>query len=416
MGARDRPARHDRAGDRGRLARRAHRHRPRQPAAAARCAGDRGDAAAGPHRDPPPQDRSRQRSAAGPGRRRQRPGRRGARHRPGPRPPGHRRPAPHRPAAPPGARSGHPPAAWQACPACQAPGAAGRRDPRPRGASRGGARPRPTPSWPPRSRAAAQARRARSGKPRSATPSPPPPPRPGGAGRWTRQAAAAQARARLRGLAHGLASATALYAGRNWLARRRLRHPAAAIGARRFRRGDLLSVPELAAIARLPADPSLPGLARAGARAVAPPPAIPLPGPDVRPLGVTDTGAPRPVGLAVADARHHLRVIGPTGTGKTTLIAGQILADADAGRGVVFIDPKGDAVTDLLARLPEHVAGKVVLFDPGDRAAPPCLNVLQGDGSGTDTDVIIDNVTGIFRRIFASSGDPAPTTSSAPRA
>ena len=227
-----------------------------------------------------------------------------------------------------------------------------------------------------------------------------------GAGRWERRAAAAQQAARLRGLAHALASATALLTARNWLARRRLRRPADVIGSRWFPGGDLLSVPELAAIARLPADPSLPGLARAGARAVPPPPAIPLPGPGVRPLGVSDAGAPRPVGLAVPDARHHLRICGPTGTGKTTLIAGQILADAEAGRGVVFIDPKGDAVTDLLGRLPEDAAGRVVLFDPGDRQPPPCLNVLQGDGSGTDTDMIVDNVTGIFRRIFAGFWGP----------
>ena len=227
-----------------------------------------------------------------------------------------------------------------------------------------------------------------------------------GASRWERRAAAAQQAARLRGLAHALASATALLTGRNWLARRRLRHPATAIGSRRLAKGDLLSVPELAAVARLPADPSLPGLARAGARAVPPPPAIPLPGPHVRPLGVSDAGSPRPVGLAVPDARHHLRICGPTGTGKTTLIAGQILADADASRGVVFIDPKGDAVLDVIARLPGQSAPKVVLFDPGDRQPPPCLNVLQGDGSGTDTDMIVDNVTGIFRRIFAGFWGP----------
>ena len=232
-------------------------------------------------------------------------------------------------------------------------------------------------------------------------------PAPAGAGRWQARAATAQQAARLRGLAHALASATALYTGRNWLARRRLRRPAAAIASRRLPRGDLLSVAELAAIARLPSDPALPGLARAGARAVPPSPAIPVPGPHTRPLGVSDAGAPRPVGLAVPDARHHLRVCGPTGTGKTTLIAGQILADAAAGRGVVFIDPKGDAVTDLLARLPETVAGKVVLFDPGDaRHPPPCLNVLQGDGTGTDTDMIVNNVTGIFRRIFAANWGP----------
>jgi hypothetical protein len=228
-----------------------------------------------------------------------------------------------------------------------------------------------------------------------------------GASRWERTAAAAQQAARLRGLAHALASATALYTGRNWLARRHLRHLATAISSRQLRKGDLLSVPELAAVARLPADPALPGLARAGARAVPPPPAIPLPGPDVRPLGISDAGTPRPVGLAVTDARHHQRIVGPTGVGKTTLITGQILSDGEAGRGVVFIDPKGDAVTDLLARLPEHVASKVVLFDPGDtRHPPPCLNVLQGDGSGTDTDMIVDNVTGIFRRIFAGFWGP----------
>jgi len=227
-----------------------------------------------------------------------------------------------------------------------------------------------------------------------------------GAGRWERKAAEGRRQARLRGLAHSLASCAALLSGRNWLARRRLRRPAAVIASRWFPKGDLLSVPELAALARLPADPALPGLARAGARAVPPPPAIALPGPGVRPLGVSDTGQPRPVGLSVADARHHLRIVGPTGVGKTTMIAGQILADADAGRGVVFIDPKGDAVTDLLGRLPEQAADRVVLFDPGDRSAPPCLNVLQGDGSGTDTDMIVDNVTGIFRRIFAGFWGP----------
>ena len=216
----------------------------------------------------------------------------------------------------------------------------------------------------------------------------------------------AQAMARLRGLAHGLASATALYAGPNWLARRRLPRPANRVNARVFRRGCLLSVPELAALAALPADPAVPGLARAGARSVPPPPGIVLPGPHARPLGVTDTGAPRPVALAVADGRHHLRIIGATGAGKSTLLTGQVLADAAAGRGAVLIDPKGNAVADILARLPEDAAGRVVLFDPDDRGAPPCLNMFQGDGTGADTDVIVDNLTGIFRRIYAAFWGP----------
>jgi hypothetical protein len=211
---------------------------------------------------------------------------------------------------------------------------------------------------------------------------------------------------RLRGRAHALASATALYAGRNWLARRRLRRPAEKINSRRLGRGDLLSVGELAAIARLPADPAVPGLARAGARAVPPPPGIPGPGPAARPLGTADTGPPRDVAITVADARHHMRIIGATGAGKTTLILAQILADAEAGRGAVFIDPKGDAVAALLPRLPRQIAGKVVLFDPAARGAPPCLNVLQGAPDGSDADVITDNITGIFRRIYAAFWGP----------
>ena len=165
-------------------------------------------------------------------------------------------------------------------------------------------------------------------------------------------------------------------------------------------------MPELAALARLPADTLVPGLARAGARAVPPPPAIPAPGPHARPLGVADTGPPRPIAQAVTDARHHQRIIGATGAGKTTLILGQLLADTQAGRGAVFIDPKGDAITDLLPRLPAHLAGKVVLFDPASAAAPPCLNVLQGSPDGSDAEVITDNITGIFRRIYAAFWGP----------
>src|SRR5579875_1311677 len=110
-----------------------------------------------------------------------------------------------------------------------------------------------------------------------------------GGGR-ARRIVAARARRRLRGQAHALASAFSLYAGRNWLARRHLRRRAARIADRRFRGGDLLSVAELACLARLPADASVPGLARAGAPAVPPPPAIPGPGAGARPLGAADAG------------------------------------------------------------------------------------------------------------------------------
>ncbi|GAA4100765.1 type IV secretory system conjugative DNA transfer family protein [Actinomadura miaoliensis] len=205
----------------------------------------------------------------------------------------------------------------------------------------------------------------------------------------------------LRGRAHAIASAYALYAGHNYLRRHRLRRPETALARRWMRRGDLCSVTELAALAHLPWDAAVPGLSRAGAKAVPPPPAIRLPGPDAKQLGVSDTGIVRPVALGVADGRHHMHVLGATGSGKSTLMAHMILADAEAGRGAVVIDPKGDLIVDLLARLPEQVADKVVLFDP-DQRRRPALNVLQGP----DPHLATDNLVGIFHRIYKEFWGP----------
>ncbi|MCX4750597.1 type IV secretion system DNA-binding domain-containing protein [Kitasatospora sp. NBC_01287] len=228
------------------------------------------------------------------------------------------------------------------------------------------------------------------------------PAEPGRDGEATEQALAL-ARARARGRAHAIASAFAVHSGRNFYTRRRLLHPAQQLAARHFpRRGDLLSIPELAAIAHLPHDPDAPGVQRAGARSIPPTAAIPLPGPSVKPLGVADTGTSRPVGISVPDGRHHLHIIGATGSGKSTLMATMVLADATAGRGALVVDPKGDLINDLLARLPESALGRTVLIDPDDHAHPPRLNVLEG----ADPGVVVDNLVGIFRRIFTAFWGP----------
>jgi len=206
-------------------------------------------------------------------------------------------------------------------------------------------------------------------------------------------------RRRLRGRAHALASAFGVYAGRNHLRRHRLARPAAVLAARRMRRGDLVSLPELAALAHLPADASVPGLTRARARAVAPRPEIPTRG---KVLGDAEAGGRRPVALVVADARYHLHLLGATGSGKSTLLANLVLDDVAAGRGAVVIDPKGDLVRDLLERLPDRAAGRLVLLDPDDRAAPPALSMLDGP----DPELAVDHLVGIFRNVFAAWWGP----------
>ncbi|OKJ95644.1 type IV secretory system conjugative DNA transfer family protein [Amycolatopsis sp. CB00013] len=211
-----------------------------------------------------------------------------------------------------------------------------------------------------------------------------------------------QARDTARGRAHALAAAFAAYTDHNHYTRTRLRHPARALAERRLDRGDLLSVPELAALAHLPTDAEIPGVERAGAKAVAPPPGIPTPGPGVMPLGQSDTGHSRPVGLRLADARYHLHLVGPTGSGKSTLLGQIILDDIDNHRGVVLIDPKGDLVTDILNRLPRSAAERVVLFDADSRHRPPILNPLEGG----ETDREVDNLVSVFRRVYSAFWGP----------
>lgn len=194
-----------------------------------------------------------------------------------------------------------------------------------------------------------------------------------------------------RGRMHALAGAFAAYEGRAGLRRRRLvrarrKSRLRALGRRAF----LLSVPELAALAHLPGEPALPGLVRAGSRTVAPPPGLAR---DGKPLGRCAAGGS--VALAVADARYHLHLLGPTGVGKSTLIARLALDDLQAARGAVVIDPKGDLVEDLLARVPPGLEERVDLLDPLD-PAPPGLNVLEGD----DHDLVVDQLVGVFHRVY----------------
>ena len=202
----------------------------------------------------------------------------------------------------------------------------------------------------------------------------------------------AGSRREARGRIHAILGAFAPYNGtRVFLRRRRAPRALSRLRQRRLaRRAFLLGVDELAALAHLPGQEAIPGVVMAGAREVAPPPGLPS---DGKPLGRSSRGGQ--VKLSVEDARRHIHVLGPTGVGKSTLIARLVLADFDAGRGAVVIDPKGDLVEDLLARIPAGRENEVDLLDPLDEA-PPGLNVLDSP----DRDLGTDQLVGIFRRVF----------------
>lgn len=119
-------------------------------------------------------------------------------------------------------------------------------------------------------------------------------------------------------------------------------------------------------------------------------------------VGVTNAGPHQLVGISLDDCRHHLHVLGPTGTGKTSLLLRMILDDVQAGRGVAAFDPaKGDLIRDLLDVLPAECGERLVVIDPDETQALPAINLLDpGVHGGTPHDVAAA-VTSVMSKVWA---------------
>ena len=107
--------------------------------------------------------------------------------------------------------------------------------------------------------------------------------------------------------------------------------------------------------------------------------------------------------MSVADGMLHSHVIGPTGVGKSTLLANLILQDVDAGRGAVVLDTKGDLIADVLDRIPDARLDDVVVLDPMDETRPVGLNPLH---RSADAELVADQIVGTFHRLYAAFWGP----------
>lgn len=165
----------------------------------------------------------------------------------------------------------------------------------------------------------------------------------------------------------------------------------------------VMNVAELVGLTGWPVgDEPLPGVPREGARL--------LRG-DARLAGrgrviaqATAPGDNRQLGLSITDALQHLHVVGPTGTGKSTVLLNLIVQDMAAGRGVVVVDPKGQLVDDLLARIPLHRIPDVVVLDPADAERPVGLNPLAC-AAGYE-ELVADQVLAVFHGLYEKNWGP----------
>lgn len=160
----------------------------------------------------------------------------------------------------------------------------------------------------------------------------------------------------------------------------------------------VLNAEELASLFHLPTRAlETPGLKWQLSRSLPPPADLPNEGVVIG--AAKYRGNEKLIRLREDDRRRHVFMIGKTGVGKTTLFEGMIEQDMFNGKGLCFIDPLGDAIEQLIKKVPTERAKDVILFDAADTATPFGLNLLEFKRP-EEKDFLIQEVIEIFYKLF----------------
>jgi len=104
-------------------------------------------------------------------------------------------------------------------------------------------------------------------------------------------------------------------------------------------------------------------------------------------------------GIKIDDRRRHVYVIGKTGMGKTNMVENMAIQDIQAGRGVGFIDPHGEAAENLLDFIPSDRVNDVVYFNPADIGNPVAFNVME-QVNQEHRHLVAAGLMGVFKKIW----------------
>ena len=165
-------------------------------------------------------------------------------------------------------------------------------------------------------------------------------------------------------------------------------------------RGNRFSPAELTGMVGWPTDaPRVPGLVLGVAPQLMPPPTVPRKGGRVLARSTWPGMEKRPLAQPLVGALSHTVVAGPSGVGKSALLASAVAQDLAAGRGCLALDGKGDLAEEILRLVPEEQRDKVIVLDPGRDGPVPGLRVFDG----ADPELAGDLGLGMFRSIFIDS-------------
>lgn len=116
-------------------------------------------------------------------------------------------------------------------------------------------------------------------------------------------------------------------------------------------------------------------------------------------------GRGRAFGILPDDLFRHIHVVGKTGTGKSTLLESIAVQLMERGFGLCVVDPHGDLVERLRARVPRHRKNDLVLFDATDPETRARLNPLD-HRTEAERPLLVSGVLATFRKVFGDSWGP----------
>lgn len=167
-----------------------------------------------------------------------------------------------------------------------------------------------------------------------------------------------------------------------------------------LRPSGLFSPAELLGLIAWPLEgPRVPGLVLGVAPQLMPPPGLPRRGARVLAYSTWPGMERRALAQPLLGTLSHMVVAGPSGVGKSNLLAGAIAGDLAAGRGCLVLDGKGDLAEAVLRLVPDARRDQVIVLDPGRGGPVPGLRVFGGG----DPELSGDLTLGVFRSIFIDS-------------
>jgi len=107
----------------------------------------------------------------------------------------------------------------------------------------------------------------------------------------------------------------------------------------------------------------------------------------------------RRFGIKLDDRRRHMYIIGKTGMGKTVAIKNMAIQDIQAGHGIGFVDPHGEAAEELLDYIPPNRVNDVIYFNPADLEFPIAFNIMESIDP-EHRHLVASGLMGVFKKIW----------------